>query len=85
MKLPLIQYHIVSSKTLQYQYDRLNAMSTILSGAIPELEQVCLALHELKCGGNADTRRKRYRALDRQIKKLNKTFAVDTVGENEND
>ena len=82
MKIPFINAHIVSSKTLQYQYDRLNAMSTILSGAIPELGQVYLALHELKCGGNADTRRKRYRALDRRIKKLNRTFAVDMEEEN---
>jgi len=77
MKLPFLPLHIASHKTVQAQHDKIEAYETILSGAIPELEQVCLALHELKCGGSARVRRKRQRALDRGITKLNETFAVD--------
>ncbi len=80
MKIPLLPLHIAKSKTVQAQHDKIEAYETILSGSVPELEQVALALHELKCGGSANIRRKRGRALDRKIKKLSETLDVDAGG-----
>ena len=81
MKLPFINVYVASGKTVEAQHDKIEAYETILSGAVPELEQVAIALHELKAGGNANGRRKRQRALGRRIKKLNEKFAVDSGSE----
>lgn len=77
MKLPFMSLHIVSSKTLEDQEEKIDAYETILSGSVPELEQVALALHELKAGGSSHTRRKSGRALDRKIRKLSRAIAID--------
>ena len=84
MKLPFINAHIVKSETLEDQQDVIDAYTALLDGSIREVEQVAIALHELKCGGSAYWRRKRLRALDRRLKKLNERFAVDN-GEEAND
>ncbi len=81
MKLPFINVYIASGKTVEAQHEKIEAYETILSGAMPELEQVALALHELKCGGSAYARRLRGRALDRKILKLSKAIDVIFGGE----
>ncbi len=84
MKLPFINAHIVKSETLDNLQDVIDAYTALLDGSIREVEQVALALHELKAGGSAHWRRKRLRALDRRLKKLDERFAVDN-GDEAND
>lgn len=81
MKIPFINAHIVTSTMLEDLQDVIEAYETILSGVVPELEQVALALHELKCGGSAATRRKRRRAIYRKIMKFNKVCTTAIGGE----
>ncbi len=83
MKIPFLPLHIAKSSTVQAQHEKIEAYETILAGCVPALEQVCLALHELKAGGNGATRRKRGRDLDRRIRKLSEMIAVYIGGEDD--